>query len=120
MVTYSWPPSLPQYPEKGFSESGGVLTLRTPMDAGPAKMRRRGKAPTNLNLTYFMTTAQVETLEDFVNNSIRGVRRFNLMHPRKQGTLVDVRIVPQGDTLYTINYAAPGHWRVQLTLEILP
>ncbi len=120
MATYSWPPSLPKYPEKGFSETGGVLVLRTPMDAGPAKLRYRGKAPSKLNVTYFMTTDQVTALETFVYDILKGVRRFDILHPRKPGVLVEARIVPNGDTYFTVNYAAPGHWRVQLTLEVLP
>lgn len=120
-TTYSWPPSLPQYPEKGFSESGGVQILRTPMDQGPAKQRRVGKAPSTLNTTFFMTTAQVATLEDFVENTIKGVARFLIPHPRKLGTDAEVRIVPQGSTsFYTIQYNAPGYWNVQINLEILP
>ena len=33
--TYTWPNTLPQSPQKGFTESIGALVIRTPMDAGP-------------------------------------------------------------------------------------
>lgn len=118
--TYVWPVSLPQSPQKGFSESGGALIVRTPMDAGPAKMRRRAKSVNKLTLTFIMTDVQVNTLEDFIDNSIKGTARFGFTHPRKN-TIVEVRIVPQGEgDLYTLTYLAPGYWTVAMTFEVLP
>ena len=118
--TYVWPPSLPQNPQKGFSESSGVLVLRTPMDAGPAKMRRRGAKPRTLGLTFLMTTEQVATLDNFVQNTIKGTARFGFTNPRTQ-TVEEVRIVPQNDgVMFTSAYAAPGYWNVSLQFEVLP
>lgn len=118
--TYVWPTTLPQNPQKGFSESSGVLILRTPMDAGPAKLRRRGAKPRILNLTFIMTSDQVATLENFVKNTIKGTARFGFTNPRTQ-TTEEVRIVPQNDgIMYTNTYAAPGYWNVSLQLEVLP
>lgn len=117
---YVWPPTLPQSPQKGFTETGGVLVLRTPMDAGPAKQRRRGKKPQELSLTFIMTTAQTQTLETFVKDTLRGTARFGFKHPRLN-TIVETRIVPQGaGDLYSFSYLAPGFWSVSLELEILP
>jgi len=117
---YIWPPSLPQSPQKGFTETGGVLILRTQMDAGPAKQRRRGQKPQMLQVSFIMTTAQTEVLEEFVKTTLQGTARFGFTHPRL-GTIVETRIVPQsaGD-LYTFSYLAPGYWTVSLQLEILP
>ncbi len=116
---YTWPSSLPQQVERGFTESIGVNVLRTPMDAGPAKLRRRSTRPETLAVTFLMTTAQVATLENFVLNTIKGVYRFNFIHPRKQ-ILVEVRMVPAGDGQYfTCTYKAPGYWGIALQLEIL-
>ena len=70
--TYIWPITLPQVPQKGFSETGGVNIIRTPTDAGPAKQRRRGKRPSTLNLSFIMTTAQTTQLESFIDNTIKG------------------------------------------------
>jgi hypothetical protein len=117
---YVWPPSLPQSPQKGFTETGGVLVLRTPTDAGPAKQRRRGEKPQTMQVTFIMTTAQTQTLENFVKNTLQGTTRFGFTHPRL-GTTVETRIVPQsGGDLYTFTYLAPGYWTVALQLEILP
>lgn len=118
--SYVWPPSLPQAPLKGFTETGGMLILRTPTDSGPAKQRRRGESPSNLQATFTLTSAQAATFEDFVKNTIRGTARFGFKHPRTYN-IVEVRIVPQGQgQLYSLAYLAPGYWNLSLQLEILP
>jgi len=125
MAIPSWPASLPQSPQKGYTETGGVLVVRTPTDRGPAKSRYVGSKPQNLSIQFLMTTAQVTTFENFVKSSvlsggISGVNRFNFTHPRTSAT-VEVRIVPQGEgDFYTLTYVAPGYYAVALTLEVLP
>ena len=117
---YIWPASLPQSPQKGFAETGGVLMLRTPMDSGPAKQRRRGQKPQGLQVSFIMTTEQTQILQEFIEDTLKGTARFGFTHPRL-GTTVETRIVPQGDgELYTFTYIAPGYWNASLRLEILP
>ena len=118
---YSWAAvGLPVNPQKGFTETGGVLVLRTPTDQGPAKMRYRGIKPQILNLTFLMTTLQVDTLERFVKNTLQGTKRFGFKHPRTQ-TIKEVRIIPQGGgDYYTITYTAPGYWSIGIQFEVLP
>ena len=119
-VSYIWPTTLPQLVEKGYTESIGLNVLRTPMDAGPAKMRRRSLKPTILNVTFMMKTAQIPLLETFVLTTINGTARFGFPHPRT-GTQVEARIVPGSDgAYYTVSYRAPGYYGVGLQLEILP
>jgi len=115
-----WPPTLPQVPQKGYTETGGVLVVRTPTDSGPAKMRKRGNRPQTLNVQFLMTTAQVSLLETFVKTTIQGTVRFGFPHPRL-GVVSEVRIVPQGEgEYYTLSYVAPGYYSVNLALEVLP
>lgn len=117
---YTWPTSLPQSPQKGFTETGGALILRTPMDAGPAKQRYRGQRPQTMQVSFIMTTAQTQTLETFAKDTLKGTARFGFTHPRLQ-TIVETRIIPQGEgQLYSFTYLAPGYWTVSLQLEILP
>jgi hypothetical protein len=119
-MAYVWPVSLPQVPQKGFTETGGALIVRTPMDGGPAKMRRRGNLASKLSVSFIMTTAQVSTLETFVRDTTRGTARFEFTHPRTQQT-VEVRMVPQGEgDLYNVTYLAPGFWTVTSSFEVLP
>ena len=118
-AAYQWPVSLPQQVERGFSESIGLNVLRTPMDAGPAKLRRRAARPDTLNVSFLMTNAQVATLEDFVLNTLQGVFRFSFIHPRKQ-VQVETRFIPTGEGQYfTVGYKAPGYWTVSMQLEII-
>jgi len=117
---HSWPGSLPQSPQKGYTETGGVLMVRTPQDKGPAKVRKLGNKPQVLSMSFIMTSQQVVTLETFVKNTIGGVSRFNFTHPRTNSS-VEVRIVPQGEgDYYTLSYLAPGYYMAQLQFEVLP
>lgn len=117
---YTWPEALPQVPQKGYTESTGVNMLRTPMDSGPAKQRYRGKKPSTMQVSFIMTDAQVETLETFATETIRGTARFGFKHPRTQD-MVEVRILTQQEgILYNSAYLAPGYWNVTMQLEILP
>lgn len=117
---YIWPTTIPQKPNTNYSESSGVLVIRTPMDAGPAKMRRRGKRTETLQVSFDMSTEQVDTLDAFIKNTLRGTARFGFPHPRLE-TVVEARIVPQSDgALYSIDYILPDYWRVAMQLEILP
>jgi len=118
--SYVWPPTLPQSPQKGYTESNGVNLIRTPMDSGPAKQRYRGKKSGVMSVTFIMNTTQVAQLETFATVNIYGVARFGFPHPRT-GAVVEVRIMPQGEgVLYNTNYIAPGYWSVSMQLEILP
>ena len=112
--------ALPQVPQKGFTESIAVNVIRSAMDAGPAKMRRRSKGVNTMDLSFMLTTAQTTTLENFINNTLLGTKRFSFPHPRT-GTTVEVRIVPSGDgEFFKLQYLAPGYWNTSLKFEILP
>lgn len=118
--SYVWPTTLPQNPQKGFSEGLGVSVIRTNMDLGPAKMRKRGVGVNTLNITFLFTTEQVNILNNFITNTIKGTARFGFTHPRTQ-TVTEVRIVPQqSNQFFTSTYAAPGYWNVSLQLEVMP
>lgn len=120
MAIPGWPTNLPQVPQKGYSETGGVLVVRTAQDKGPAKMRRLGDRPQILSLNFLMTSQQVLDLEYFVKNTIKGTSRFSFTHPRT-GLLVEVRIVPQNEGIYyNLNYRAPDYYMVETQFEVLP
>jgi hypothetical protein len=122
MAVPQWPTAngFPQSPQKGFSESIGVNVVRSPMDAGPAKQRRRSRRPSTMDVSFIMTTQHTETLEAFINNDLQGVNRFQFTHPRLY-TTIDVRIVPQGEgEFFKLQYLAPGYYQTSLKLEVLP
>lgn len=118
--SYVWPLTLPQTPDVNYSETGGVNIIRSPMDAGPAKQRRRGSKAQIMNTTFTMSSDQVTDFETFVKDTLRGTARFGITHPRT-GAVVEARIVPQnGGDLYTVSYMNPIRWSVQFQMEILP
>lgn len=120
MAAYIWPLSLPQRVQRGFSESIGANIIRTPVDQGPAKLRRRSLRPAQLGVTFLMTTAQVATLEIFCLNTLQGTARFDFKHPRT-AAVVEVRIVPAQDSeLFKVTYTAPDYWTIAMNLEIIP
>jgi len=120
----TWPLTLPQTPQKGYTESGGVNVIRSQTDSGPAKQRFRSKTARNLNLSFIMTTSEVAIFEDFVENTLKGVLRFNFRNPRyptdPNAAYIEVRVIPQGDKHYDLTYLAPGYWTVSTQFEILP
>jgi hypothetical protein len=120
-TSYYWPSApFPQSPQKGFTESVGINVLRSPMDIGPSKMRRRGSRPSVLNVSFILTSAQATSLETFVKTTLQGTRRFNFLHPRTNSN-VEVRIVPQSEgEFYKLTYIAPGYWQTDLVFEVLP
>lgn len=119
-VSYVWPVSLPQNVRRDFSEDAGALIIRTPTDAGPAKMRRRGARPSKLSVGFFMTAAQIATFETFVLTTLKGTARFGFPHPRT-GNQVEARIIPADDgSLYSVKFSTPTEWLVDMQLEVLP
>jgi hypothetical protein len=122
MAIAIWPTAnnFPQVPQKGFTESIGVNVIRSNMDSGPPKQRRRGSRPNTMDLSFIMTTAQTTTLETFIKDTLQGVKRFSFPHPRTTAT-VEARIVPQSEgEFFRLQYLAPGYWQTSLKFEILP
>lgn len=118
-VSYVWPVSLPQIVRRDYSGDFGVNVLRSPMDKGPAKQRYAGKRAQNMNVTLEMTTAQVATLETFVETTLKGTARFGFNHPRKN-VQIEARFISQDGKFFTDSYFAPGRWLVSFSLEVLP
>lgn len=119
-TSYVWPPALPQSPQDSFSGSKAVNVLRTPMDAGPAKMRRRSAGVETMSCTFYMTNAQIALLDEFIEETIMATARFAFKHPRTQA-IVEARIVPQSNgEMYSYSYITNDWWSVGIAMEILP
>lgn len=120
MAAYTWPGGLPQNIRRDFQVSRGLNILSTTMDTGPAKRRRRGAAVETIKVGYYMTASEIAILENFIQNTIKGVARFDYNHP-VTGTSIEVRFVPQSDgQLYTVSFSTPTQWAVDMTLEVVP
>jgi len=84
MASINWPATLPAPLTDGYGEAPPDTTLRTAMDCGPDKVRRRCTAgPRLFSLRYRLTAAQVATLDTFYNTtSGSGSEPFNWTNPR--------------------------------------
>jgi|LakMenEpi03Aug12_release.lakeMendotaPanAssembly.Ray.scaffolds.fasta_scaffold978949_1 hypothetical protein len=120
-ASYTFPASLPQYPlMAGYTESIGANIIRTPMELGPAKQRRRGSKPTTMSINYIFTDAQLTTFNTFVLDTIKGIARFNYTHPRTAAS-IEVRIVPSSDgSLFSCAKEGDDVWSVSFQIEVLP
>lgn len=114
----AWPSSLPALPlADGCRETAPDTSIRTEMDAGPAKVRARTTAGVaQLSLSYIMSRAELGTLEAFFRDElVSGALKFAFPHPRREET-VDCR------------FRRPPAWtpvngdffRVGVELEVLP
>jgi len=80
-----WPVTLPQRVQAAaFEEIPADLTIRTQMDSGPAKVRRRWSAkPRLFSFRLLFTGTQTETLDAFYYTTLdAGVDAFDWVHPR--------------------------------------
>lgn len=76
----AWPASLPQDPlAPEYSERGGGNVVRTQMDVGPPKLRRRYTGEiTEYAIGLYLTQAQVATLETFYTTTlVHGTTAFD-------------------------------------------
>lgn len=83
----SWPLTLPQYLDQdGYSEKPPKIMIRTSMDAGIPKRRRRfssGVRP--LTAQLLLTFDETQILDDFFMNTLAGgSMTFDWVHPRTQ------------------------------------
>ncbi len=113
----SWPVTLPQTPlVEGFSRSRQDARLRTSMDAGPDKVRRRYTAvPENLTCVFVMTDSQLDIFDVFyVDTLLGGALTFTWTHPMT-GVSVTCRVKDEPQTV-----PRKRRWAVSMVIEVLP
>jgi hypothetical protein len=112
-----WPATLPQRVLLGdFTESAEPNVIRTEMETGPAKLRRRYTAEVKVfQASLVLTTAQVALLDTFYDVTVGAVDPFDWVHHR---TLAAVEYRFRGRPEY--RPLGAGYWRTTLMLEILP
>lgn len=113
-----WPVTLPQSPlADSFRETAPGTTIRTQMEQGPAKIRRRTTAGVgDISFAYVLSAAQVAALEGFYLDDLSGgALSFSFTHPRTGGSLsCRFREPPQYASL------SGDYFRAAVKLEILP
>lgn len=114
----NWPVTLPQSVlQEGFGETLPDTSVRTAMDAGPPKVRRRTTAAVRpISAAIVVDATQASTLETFYLDTLKGgALPFDMVDPRTGVTA-------------SFMFAAPPayvplsgtHWRVSLSMERQP
>lgn len=114
----AWPIGLPQRMNAdGFTETLPDLALRTEMDAGPRKVRRRfTTGPTMIEGTVTLRAGQPELLETFFRDTTAGgALPFDWTHPRT-GALAVFRFAGPPSFVPLVGPL----WRATLKLEVMP
>ena len=122
MANPVWPASLPQKVlVDGYSEEPQSQVIRTEMDAGPKKTRRRFTAATrSIPVSMNLDLTQLDTFETFFDSDLQGGSLvFDMPHPRTGATVV-MQIV--GDPPYRLTPIGGGneYWRLAMSLEQQP
>ena len=114
MTDIKWPDSLPQVLIlDGLNAKKQNSVVRTEMDAGPAKQRRRYTvSQKDFKGSIVVTENQRQTLEDFYDSVLGGgVLRFVMKDPQT--------LLP-GEFRFKEHYdedSLDGNWRITMTLE---
>jgi hypothetical protein len=113
-MAQNWPSTLPQaWLQDGYQETLPETAVRTEMDVGPAKVRRRFSVQvTPIQARMLMTTAQKGYLETFYNTTtVGGALSFNFPN---SGSDVLRFVKSPGFSQSGLN------WTVDFDLEKLP
>lgn len=104
--------------QNGFSQAANPVTIRTSIEAGEDKIRRRyTRQIININCNMWITHDQYSTLENFFNVTLQGgVLKFNYPDPIEQKldnpTMYEHRFIspPVYTALGGINYSVSMEW----------
>jgi hypothetical protein len=113
-----WDASLPTMPlMDAYDEALAENTIRSQMEGGPAKVRRRFTSGVRkFSVAFRMTDTQAATLDTFyTDDTYSGSVAFELTHPRTGATL-DFRFV----TAPRITCQSPTIYTATFELEVLP
>lgn len=114
MTDVTWPSTLPQVLRlEGLNAKKKPNVVRTQMDAGPQKVRRRYTISTKeFSGTIVVSEAQREILEDFYDNVLgNGVLRFVMKDPQTLQPS-EFRFLEDYD-----EDASDGLWQITMKLE---
>ncbi len=122
MALPAWPGGLPQNQFKGVADERQKGAIRTAMDAGPAKIRRRFSAVVRaINTSLMMTGTQRQTLNTFfITTLAEGSTPFTWTDPVDDTTQNFRFTAPPKFALQQGGTTGLRIWRADLMLEILP
>ena len=113
----TWPSTLPKPAIGTFNETPPKNTIRSEMDKGPAKVRRRTTANVRpISFTLRLSPAQTAILDEFfTTTTASGSLSFDFEHPRTKAT-VEARFAQEP----SYKEFAGVKYDCGISLEILP
>lgn len=118
----TWPASLPQNQFLNLTDQRQDARVRTKMDAGPAKMRRRFTAAVRTFVAPIeVNGTQRQAFDSFwINDTQEGSLSFSWSDPVTDETVNFRFVAPPTWTLEVGGTTASRLWRAHLHLEVLP
>jgi hypothetical protein len=114
-----WPSTLPQrFLAADYSDTLPDNVIKTQMDAGPPKRRRKTTANIQvISGSMILTTTQWNSLVTFFQDTLKETLNFTLPEPGNDG-VGTLNVVFSGPPQR--QYFGPGRWRVALRFEVQP
>lgn len=116
----TWPTTLPAPSRYGYGLESGDPTVRTDMDAGAARVRRRFTAsPDTVNLKFVFNDAQMATFRTtWAGDMAQGAAWINLpIRDGNTGGVVNHEIRPN-PARFTAQLLGAGIWAVSFSAEV--
>ncbi len=114
----TWPGSLPGPMKEPFNEALDDTVIRTSMDTGPTKRRRRYTARKDmLNLVYRLDLTQLAIFRTFYGTTINdGLTEYDMEHPVTEATITVAIMSP----VKFVNVGASDIYEIAFSVEIQP
>lgn len=119
MSVPAWPAALPQTLfVGGYGQTYPNVTIKSDMDAGPAKVRRRFTAGVEpVSGTMLMDATELAALDTFYNTTLLGGSlRFSWTKPPAHSVACEMRFTEPP----TWTAIEPGMYQVSMSFEVLP
>lgn len=117
-MSIAWPSSLPVPALSGYQFSADATTIKTDMDSGPPRVRRRyTSANTAVTASWLLNDLQLAIFEAwFVQQVQSGAAWFSVPLRNGLGRQTMTARIPSGT--YTAVVADKGRWRLSAQLEV--
>lgn len=120
-MSETWPTDLPtRFNQSGFQMGRARNSIRSTMETGPQKVRRRSTAGVKpLRGSMTMTTEQLDSFRVFYDSTlIDGNIPFDIPDPMDEDNTLLVRF--DTDQPPVEEFASHDKWLVNMVLEVLP
>ena len=116
----TWPSTLPHPLRSGYTLEPQDATVRTDMDVGPARVRRRTRsAPDTITLSWLFDAAQMAAFRAFWDDEWNAGAAWVVI-PLRDGTstaLVSRECRPR-QASFKAAVVSSSHWQVDMTIEV--